>query len=397
MRSLSAAITLIVLTLVACVSSAQNSTYSVLQNSDKQWITGSCYDSSNQPVLCTGRWIMGVGTQDPPAGMATSDGDLVWRSDTKSFRTRSSGVWGNYAGPNEIDCSEMIWGYAICDSPPVVSGIKRSVTAHEWVAAFNGDAGRQDYFTVGTAPGAGTPIFTANDSTLVIDQASTATSYLAVIGYIGSVLGSATGSNYSNNTRRTVTGVSVTTSDTENTGGHASSWMLGVGGYAYAPKTSGTVAGVTGGAMGSKHDNSTVGTMSGVTGSVDFYNGTTTIGVAASAGSFTGPTNPAKISATPAKVYKLYTEGYGRNYFMQPADATGDTQYSVEAVNGLGILASGRTGQLQLAKASGGAKPACAVGTRGSFWYEPGGAGVADTTEVCRKDAANNYAWVSVY
>jgi len=33
---------------------------------------------------------------------------------------------------------------------------------------------------------------------------------------------------------------------------------------------------------------------------------------------------------------------------------------------------------------------------RGSFWYEAGGVGVADTVEVCRKDSGNAYAWVSV-
>jgi hypothetical protein len=43
------------------------------------------------------------------------------------------------------------------------------------------------------------------------------------------------------------------------------------------------------------------------------------------------------------------------------------------------------------------AKPACAAGTRGLLWYIEGGAGVADTYEACVKDAADNYAWTSVY
>lgn len=97
------------------------------------------------------------------------------------------------------------------------------------------------------------------------------------------------------------------------------------------------------------------------------------------------------------KVYKFYETGYGRNYLFQPADAIGDSQYALETANGMGILATGRTGQLQLAKASGGSKPACAVGTRGSIWYEAGATDVADTLEVCRKDASNAYAWVSLY
>lgn len=45
----------------------------------------------------------------------------------------------------------------------------------------------------------------------------------------------------------------------------------------------------------------------------------------------------------------------------------------------------------------GGAKPACSVSTRGYTWFEEGGAGVADTFEVCRKDAADAYAWVALF
>lgn len=41
------------------------------------------------------------------------------------------------------------------------------------------------------------------------------------------------------------------------------------------------------------------------------------------------------------------------------------------------------------------AKPACDSTSRGTIWYTPGGAGVADTFEKCRKDAADAYAWVT--
>lgn len=44
-----------------------------------------------------------------------------------------------------------------------------------------------------------------------------------------------------------------------------------------------------------------------------------------------------------------------------------------------------------------GSKPACAAGIRGTVWYVAGGAGVADTFEVCRKDAADAYAWVALF
>jgi hypothetical protein len=44
-----------------------------------------------------------------------------------------------------------------------------------------------------------------------------------------------------------------------------------------------------------------------------------------------------------------------------------------------------------------GTRPACASGNRGTIWYVAGGAGVVDTFEVCRKDAADAYAWVSLF
>lgn len=43
------------------------------------------------------------------------------------------------------------------------------------------------------------------------------------------------------------------------------------------------------------------------------------------------------------------------------------------------------------------AKPACGAGTRGTFWVTQGGAGVKDNVEVCAKDAANAYAWRTIY
>lgn len=44
-----------------------------------------------------------------------------------------------------------------------------------------------------------------------------------------------------------------------------------------------------------------------------------------------------------------------------------------------------------------GAQPTCDAGIQGMFWYEEGGAGVKDTVDVCAKDAADAYAWRSIY
>jgi hypothetical protein len=46
--------------------------------------------------------------------------------------------------------------------------------------------------------------------------------------------------------------------------------------------------------------------------------------------------------------------------------------------------------------ADAGSKPTCNSTTRGTFWFDEGGAGVADTIEVCSKDAADVYAWRSL-
>jgi len=43
------------------------------------------------------------------------------------------------------------------------------------------------------------------------------------------------------------------------------------------------------------------------------------------------------------------------------------------------------------------AKPTCDSTHRGTFWVAQGGAGVKDTVEVCAKDAADAYAWRTIY
>jgi hypothetical protein len=42
------------------------------------------------------------------------------------------------------------------------------------------------------------------------------------------------------------------------------------------------------------------------------------------------------------------------------------------------------------------AKPTCNSDNRGRIYYLDGAAGVADTMEVCMKDASNNYDWETV-
>ena len=56
-----------------------------------------------------------------------------------------------------------------------------------------------------------------------------------------------------------------------------------------------------------------------------------------------------------------------------------------------------KDGAIRLNTAGGAGQPACAAGIRGTVWYTAGGAGVLDKLEVCRKDAADAYAWVSLF
>jgi hypothetical protein len=72
----------------------------------------------------------------------------------------------------------------------------------------------------------------------------------------------------------------------------------------------------------------------------------------------------------------------------------------ISAAGNVGIGATVPTQKLQV---NGGirlstatAKPACAFATRGTIWFTQGGTGVADTLEVCSRDAAAAYAWRSM-
>lgn len=60
-----------------------------------------------------------------------------------------------------------------------------------------------------------------------------------------------------------------------------------------------------------------------------------------------------------------------------------------------GVACTG-TNITNLVLSTNGAKPTCAVGERRKVWPTDGGAGVADTLEICKKDAADSYAWGSL-
>jgi hypothetical protein len=53
------------------------------------------------------------------------------------------------------------------------------------------------------------------------------------------------------------------------------------------------------------------------------------------------------------------------------------------------------TNSLQLQTA--GAQPACSASVRGTLWQTNGGPGVKDSVSICAKDAADAYAWRTIY
>jgi len=72
--------------------------------------------------------------------------------------------------------------------------------------------------------------------------------------------------------------------------------------------------------------------------------------------------------------------------------------------NDAGNLGIGTSVPTQKLEVNGGvrlntasSKPACDSTTRGTFWFTQGGTGVADSVQVCAKDAAGSYAWRVLY
>lgn len=84
-----------------------------------------------------------------------------------------------------------------------------------------------------------------------------------------------------------------------------------------------------------------------------------------------------------------------------PATTQGTLSISTNAVLSGIDSGAGRTGSV-IAEANGpyddtlGSQPTCDVTVRGRRWRTEGGVGVADTYQVCTKDAANVYAWRSL-
>jgi hypothetical protein len=101
------------------------------------------------------------------------------------------------------------------------------------------------------------------------------------------------------------------------------------------------------------------------------------------------------------------TNWIGGNLRISGGRGTGTgTPGRVEFWNATALGSSGTTLQTQTERfriddapqwIDSGTKPTCNAGNRGKVWYDAGGAGVADTLEVCRKSAADAYAWTALF
>lgn len=115
-----------------------------------------------------------------------------------------------------------------------------------------------------------------------------------------------------------------------------------------------------------------------------------------------GTTNVGQMQIESGQVALRWRNGSAQNYgFIADSSATTLYYAGVEAViaNSGGTLLRNTTQTILDLNASGpdfvdpGTKPTCDSSKRGIVFVDEGGAGVADTAEMCTKDAGDAYAW----
>ena len=91
---------------------------------------------------------------------------------------------------------------------------------------------------------------------------------------------------------------------------------------------------------------------------------------------------------------------------LRPGAGTGSATGVALIIQTPTATGSGATAQTQTERArfseagfklATGTRPTPDASTRGTIFYVAGGAGVADTLEVCVKSAGDTYSWVSLY
>ena len=126
------------------------------------------------------------------------------------------------------------------------------------------------------------------------------------------------------------------------------------------------------------------------------------------------PTRNLQIESAAGPIVRLLRPGFPADFELEndgtvPAIITRTANPVAFRINNTEVLRvlDGQAGNFALKEPATGselggwglgtAKPACSVLNRGKIWFVPGGIAVGDTFEVCRKDTADNYAWVSLF
>jgi hypothetical protein len=112
-------------------------------------------------------------------------------------------------------------------------------------------------------------------------------------------------------------------------------------------------------------------------------------------------TSDAAINANADEAFTATAHGTRIVFYGTPIGTKGFQEWMRMTNGNMGIGATGPTQKLEV---NGGirintatAKPTCSSTVRGTFWATQGAAGVQDTVEVCAKDAADAYAWRTIY
>jgi hypothetical protein len=101
-----------------------------------------------------------------------------------------------------------------------------------------------------------------------------------------------------------------------------------------------------------------------------------------------GATNPIGITGG------ADTGGTAKNVIVQGQNHTGSSDGGAVIIRG-GDSSTANGGGITFK--TPGTKPTCASGVRGMYWHTLGGTGVKDDIQVCAKDAADAYAWRTIY
>lgn len=282
-------------------------------------------------------------------------------------------AWAAPVPKEQVCSSTAFWGNAFCDFPPLYQSTDRTVTAPAWISGGGPSSLYSDVAFVSALGGSGYSGLNGQFTGLKLTNAWSGAQSAEVYGNYTQIVDESTGSSSGSSA---LYGGFFSVHNNSTAAGPASKYVLVLGGL-----------GVLGNA-------STTRSMSAVNGTI--YLGTANTAVVtdfAAAVSAQGPDALSKVGSDITKVYKFYAPAttYGRNYLGQPNDSG---LYAAEVVGGKGLLAGGANGQIQFSDL--GTRPTCDAAHRGSTWYDAGGAGVADTFEVCAKSSGDAYSWYAL-